>query len=123
MLQAKRHLQRAYMLNLSPNPQIGQFVLLCQSALFPVHHLEVVVGIRDKYDPAYRAIVDGLIAARKSRGLTQWDVAERMGTEQSQISKFERGERRLDILDYLRYCRAIGADPGLLLQAAVPDAG
>lgn len=80
------------------------------------------MGIRDKYDPAYRAIVDGLIAARKSRGLTQWDVAERMGTEQSQISKFERGERRLDILDYLRYCRAIEADPGLLLQMAAPGA-
>lgn len=81
------------------------------------------MGIRDKYDPAYRAIVDGLIAARKARGLTQWDVAERMGTEQSQISKFERGERRLDILDYLRYCRAIEVDPGLLLQTADLNAG
>lgn len=79
------------------------------------------MGTRDKYDPAYRAIVDGLIAARKARGLTQWDVAGRMGTEQSQISKFERGERRLDVLDYLRYCRAIELDPGSLLQSAETD--
>ncbi|CAA7627623.1 helix-turn-helix domain-containing protein [Magnetospirillum sp. SS-4] len=74
------------------------------------------MGTRDKYDPAYRAIVDGLIAERKRQRLTQWDVARMMGVEQSQISKFERGERRLDILDYVRYCRAIGLEPGLLLR-------
>lgn len=78
------------------------------------------MGTRDKYDPAYRAIVDGLIAARKARGLTQIDVAQAMGTDQSQISKFERGERRLDILDYVRYCRAIGIDPCQLLPGC-PD--
>lgn len=73
------------------------------------------MGTRDKYDPAYRAIVDGLIAARKARGMTQVDVAQAMGTDQSQISKFERGERRLDILDYIRYCQAIELDPCKLL--------
>lgn len=79
------------------------------------------MGTRDKYDPAYRAIVDGLIAERKRQRLTQWDVARMMGVEQSQISKFERGERRLDILDYVRYCRAIGLEPGLLLQISAGD--
>lgn len=79
------------------------------------------MGTRDKYEPAYKAIVDGLIAERKGRGLTQWDVAHRMGTEQSQISKFERGERRLDILDYVRYCRAVELDPSVLLQSVVAD--
>ncbi len=74
------------------------------------------MATRDKYDPAYRAIVDGLISARKARGMTQWDVAHGMGAEQSQISKFERGERRLDILDYLRYCRAVGLEPDVLLR-------
>ena len=77
------------------------------------------MGTRDKYDPAYRAIVDTLIAERKKRGLTQTDVAERMNTEQSQISKFERLERRLDILDFVRYCRAIELDPGTVV-ATIP---
>ncbi|MBX9634258.1 MAG: helix-turn-helix transcriptional regulator [Magnetospirillum sp.] len=48
--------------------------------------------------------------------MTQIDVAQAMGTDQSQISKFERGERRLDILDYVRYCEAIGLDPCQLLH-------
>ncbi len=74
------------------------------------------MATRDKYDPEYRGIVDGLIAERKRQRLTQWDVARMMGVEQSQISKFERGERRLDILDYVRYCRAVGLEPGLLLR-------
>jgi len=42
----------------------------------------------------------------------QWDLARALRTDQSQISKLERGERRLDIVDYLRICRAIGLDPG-----------
>jgi hypothetical protein len=36
---------------------------------------------------------------------------------ESQISKLERGERRLDIVDYLRICRAIGRDPGEPLRS------
>jgi transcriptional regulator with XRE-family HTH domain len=39
-----------------------------------------------------------------------------MGTDQSQISKLERGERRLDIADYARYCHAIGLDSRYLLK-------
>jgi transcriptional regulator with XRE-family HTH domain len=63
--------------------------------------------------------LDGLIQRRRDANVTQWEVARRLGTDQSQISKIERGERRLDIVDYARYCRAIGLDPGLLL--ADPD--
>jgi len=68
------------------------------------------VGQRDKFDPLYQALIDALVKERKARGLTQTDVADRMGTDQSQISKFERYERRLDIVDFVRYCRAIEVD-------------
>jgi transcriptional regulator with XRE-family HTH domain len=74
------------------------------------------VGSRDKFDEAYRAVVDALIKARKARGLTQTEVAVAMHTDQSQVSKLERSERRIDIIDFIRYCRAIGIDPGDLLR-------
>jgi transcriptional regulator with XRE-family HTH domain len=61
---------------------------------------------------ANRAVVADLIRRRKAAGLTQTDMARRLRTDQSQISKLERGERRFDIIDYVRYCRAIGVDPG-----------
>ena len=46
--------------------------------------------------------------ARKRAGLTQEDVANRLGKTQSFISKCERGERRLDIVDVRDFCEAIG---------------
>jgi transcriptional regulator with XRE-family HTH domain len=78
----------------------------------------MVVGRRDTQSAEYRRIVEGLVRYRVEAGVTQVELAERMGTDQSQISKFERRERRLDIVDYARYCRAIGLDPGLLLSAS-----
>jgi transcriptional regulator with XRE-family HTH domain len=44
-------------------------------------------------------------------------LARALGTDQSQISKLERSERRLDVVDYLRICRAIGLDPGKPLRS------
>ena len=48
--------------------------------------------------------------------MTQWDLARKVGTDQSQISKFERRERRMDIADYARICEALNLDPGDLLR-------
>ncbi len=69
-----------------------------------------------KGDRLYGAIIEGLIAHRKRTGMTQWDLARSVGTDQSQISKFERRERRLDVADYARMCEAMNLDPGLLLR-------
>ena len=49
--------------------------------------------------------------------MTQWDLAGALGIDQWQISKLERSERRLDIVDDLRICRAIGLDPGKPLRS------
>lgn len=72
---------------------------------------------RDKFDREYRAIIATLQRHRKAAGMTQWDLARALATDQSQISKLERSERRLDIVDYLRICRAIGLDPGKPLRS------
>lgn len=77
------------------------------------------MGQKDKFDPLYRALVEGLVQARKARGLTQTDVAGRMGTDQSHISKFERYERRLDVVDFIRYCRAINTDASDFLRSVI----
>lgn len=45
---------------------------------------------------------------RTDAGLTQTDVAQRLGQPQSFVSKYESGERRLDILELREVCRAIG---------------
>ena len=57
---------------------------------------------------AYRKFLTRLKDARKTRGLTQAQLAERLGESQSWVSKCERGERRLDVLETKAFCEAIG---------------
>ncbi len=45
---------------------------------------------------------------RLEAGLTQDQLAEKLGRPQSFISKYESGERRLDVLELREVCRAIG---------------
>ncbi len=60
------------------------------------------------YSQEYSLFLDQLRKAREERGLTQTDVAQRLGQTQSFISKVERGERRLDIVELRAFCSAIG---------------
>jgi transcriptional regulator with XRE-family HTH domain len=51
-----------------------------------------------------------LIEARKDGGLTQVDLARRLSRPQSFVSKFELGERRLDVVEFLEIAEALGLD-------------
>ena len=56
----------------------------------------------------YKVLLTCLREARESAGLTQADMAERLGLSQSQVSKCERGERRVDVIELREWCKAIG---------------
>jgi transcriptional regulator with XRE-family HTH domain len=60
------------------------------------------------FSKQYRIFLRHLRAARQRAGLTQDELAERLGQTQSFISKCERGERRLDIVEVKISCRALG---------------
>jgi transcriptional regulator with XRE-family HTH domain len=49
-----------------------------------------------------------LIVLRRSKGLTQMDLAGCLKKPQSFVSKYESGERRLDFLELLAICDALG---------------
>ncbi|MBI3781934.1 MAG: helix-turn-helix transcriptional regulator [Deltaproteobacteria bacterium] len=57
-----------------------------------------------------------LIRARKAAALTQTELAERLGEFQSFVSRYERGERRLDVVEFLQVARAIGIDPHRIIR-------
>ena len=50
-----------------------------------------------------------LIAARTLAGLTQSDVAQRMGTTQSVIARLESGKRAPSLRTVQRFAKAVGA--------------
>ncbi len=51
------------------------------------------------YSSKYKLVLQNLYKARQESGLTQVDVAKKLNKPQSFISKIERGERRLDIIE------------------------
>jgi len=59
---------------------------------------------------AYQHLLVLLVEARKAAGLTQQELSERLGRPQSYVSKFERGERRLDVVEFLGIARSLGID-------------
>lgn len=48
-------------------------------------------------------------------GLKQTHLAERLGKPQSFVSKYEHGERMLNIVEFLWIARAMGADPAAII--------
>lgn len=66
--------------------------------------------------PEYRRLVALMRSERESRGLSQDQVAERLGLSGSQLSKWERYERRVDVRELDLYCRAIGVPLVDLIQ-------
>lgn len=60
---------------------------------------------------------DLLKAKRQAQGLTQAQVAEKLKRPQSFVAKFERGERRIDVIEFLQLADLIGFDPHEMLDA------
>jgi transcriptional regulator with XRE-family HTH domain len=58
--------------------------------------------------PQYDAFLAALREARLSAGLSQEELAKLLDATQSFVSKSERGERRIDILELHQWCRALG---------------
>jgi len=60
-------------------------------------------------------------AARQASGITQQELARRLGRPQSYVSKAEMGERRLDVVEFLQFMRAIEGEPHALLRELERD--
>lgn len=58
----------------------------------------------------YKLFREMLTSIRLEKGLLQSDVAERVRKPQSFISKYERGERRLDVAEFVQIAEALEID-------------
>ena len=64
----------------------------------------------------YQRLCSLLIKARREQGFTQENVATALGRPQSFVSKYERGERRLDVIEFLEVAHVLGADPHSIIR-------
>ncbi|WP_084462754.1 helix-turn-helix domain-containing protein [Oceanibaculum pacificum] len=61
--------------------------------------------------PRQQRLQELLIQLRKDKSLTQAEVAVRLGRPQSFVAKYEGGERRLDVPEFIEVSEALGTDP------------
>ena len=71
------------------------------------------------YSSEYVALREWLANARTARGLTIRELGERLDVHHSIIGKIESGGRKLDVIEFVKYCQALGVNPGDGLDAAL----
>lgn len=59
----------------------------------------------------HQELISLLIAAREKAGLTQQQLADHLGRPQSFVAKYEGGERRIDVIEFISIAHALGVDP------------
>lgn len=60
--------------------------------------------------PVHAYFLDLLLAARQRARLTQQQLADQLGKPQSFVAKYEGGERRLDVIEFLHLSQFLGID-------------
>ena len=70
----------------------------------------------DKSKKSYRNLIQLLVEARHKKGLTQAELGKKIGKRQTFVSKFELGERRLDAVEFVIICKAIGVSPTRMIN-------
>ncbi|MGC1305009.1 MAG: helix-turn-helix transcriptional regulator [Caulobacteraceae bacterium] len=73
---------------------------------------------------AHQDLVRVLTEARKSSGLLQAQLGEKVGKDQTFISLIENSQRRVDVLEFIALCRAMKIDPAkifAILLERMPD--
>ena len=73
----------------------------------------------DIYSEQSNALRQILRRERKAAGLRQSDIADRTNRSQAYLSKFESGDLRLDVIDFLAICEVIGCDPHAVLNEVI----
>lgn len=63
---------------------------------------------RERLAAALRTL---LIDRRAAKGLNQTELARMLGRTQTFVSNYERGERRLGLVDFILIARALGEEP------------
>ena len=65
---------------------------------------------KSTHSPEYAAVLERLLEMRMDAGMTQQQVADALEREQSFVWRIEKGERRLDVVEFFWVCNALGYD-------------
>lgn len=72
---------------------------------------------RSLYSKSYDKLREWLKNSRESQdGLTIRVLSERLGIHHSIVGKIEKGDRKLDVIEFVHYCEALGVEPEAGIQ-------
>ncbi|HYC68899.1 helix-turn-helix transcriptional regulator [Brevundimonas sp.] len=77
-------------------------------------------GLSGLHTDEHRALMAALAAVRVEAKLTQEELGKRLGVDQTYVSKYETGRRRLDVVEFMRIIAALEANPSDLLARVWP---
>lgn len=66
--------------------------------------------------PAHVRLLELLVKAREKAGMTQQQLADRLGKPQSFVAKYEGGERRIDVIEFVAIADALEMDPARAIR-------
>jgi len=75
--------------------------------------------MKSTYTDRNKIFLKLIIAARKQVGLTQQELAVRLKKPKSYVSKYELGERRLDIIEFLDIATTLDIDSCSILRKII----
>jgi ribosome-binding protein aMBF1 (putative translation factor) len=67
------------------------------------------------FSDEYGVVRDVLVSARREAGLSQRALAARLGKTGSHVAMIERGQRRVDLLEFCRIAESLGLSPDTLV--------
>jgi transcriptional regulator with XRE-family HTH domain len=73
------------------------------------------------HDKEYQRFARRLRAAREKAGLSQEAVAKAIGRNQRFVSHCETGQRRVDVVEFRDFCRALRLPPSYFLDGFSED--
>jgi transcriptional regulator with XRE-family HTH domain len=76
---------------------------------------------KSTFSPLYEVFRARLVAIRRAAGLTQRQLADRLGRERSFVGRVELGERRLDVVEFYWFCQACGQDAGKVARQLMAE--
>ncbi|MGC3981918.1 MAG: helix-turn-helix transcriptional regulator [Steroidobacteraceae bacterium] len=73
--------------------------------------------------PEHKKLIALLTTAREKAGMTQQQLADKLGKPQSFVAKYEGGERRVDVVELITLSQALGFDPARAIREVAAEYG
>lgn len=70
---------------------------------------------------AYKKLLNALVEARCAEGLSQAQLAKKLGKPASFVGKYELGERRLDVIEFMVVLKVLDREVGELTGLVASD--